>query len=208
MASTTPWRIRGEEVVACACVWACPCQFNALPSRGSCQAWIGFEVREGYYGDTRLDGLRVAAAYSWPGAIHEGNGTVQPVVDERATAEQRDALLTILGGQAGGTAPFEVYAAMTPNVETPLFKPIVFESDREARVARLEVEGVGKTRSEPIRNPVTGETHRVRIDLPDGFEYKQAEVADAIYTHARAGAHEFNFEHTYAQLNAFDWGNV
>lgn len=208
MASSLPWRISGEQMATCGCIWACPCQFDALPTRGDCQAWIGFEVREGYYGDTRLDGLRVAAAYSWPGPIHEGNGTVQPVVDERATPAQREALLTILGGQAGGYGPFEVYASVTPNVEPPLYLPIVFESDRERRVARLEVDGVGATRCEPIRNPVTGEPHRVRIDLPEGFEYKQAEIADATYVRARAGRFEFAFEHTYAQLNAFDWGNT
>jgi len=116
---------------------------------------------------------------------------VQPVIDERASEAQREALLTILSGQAGSQGPFEVYPSATPNVETPLFLPIVFETDREGRVARLEVEGVGETRSVPIRNPVTGDEHRVRIDLPDGFEYKQAEIADATYVRARTYALEW-----------------
>jgi hypothetical protein len=33
-----------------------------------------------------------------------------------------------------------------------------------------------ESRGEPIVNPITGHTHRVRINLPDGFEYSLAEV--------------------------------
>ena len=36
--------------------------------------------------------------------------------------------------------------------------------------------GVTETRGEPIVNPVTGQEHRARIDLPAGFEYSIAEV--------------------------------
>jgi len=202
-----PWRMQGEEIANCGCVWACPCQFMALPTRGNCEAFIGFRIDHGRYGDLLLDGLKVAAVYAWPGAIHQGDGQALAVIDQSASPAQREALLNILSGKAGG-GPFEVYAATVSRMEPPQYLPIVFEIDREARTARLEVEGVGSARSEPIRNPVTGETHRVRIDLPNGFEYKQAEVADAVYVHARIGGRDINFEHTYSQLNAFEWGNA
>ncbi len=39
--------------------------------------------------------------YSWPGALHQGNGTVQPFIEKKASEEQRNALLTILSGQGG-----------------------------------------------------------------------------------------------------------
>jgi hypothetical protein len=47
----------------------------------------------------------------------------------------------------------------------------------------------------------------VRIDLPDGFEYKQAEIANAVNTRV-SGAEPLSFtlENTYGQLNPFDWG--
>jgi hypothetical protein len=61
----------------------------------------------------------------------------------------------------------------------PLFLPIEFDADVEERVGRLRVPGVLEITSEPIRNPVTGATHRIRIDLPHGFEYTLAEVAKA-----------------------------
>jgi hypothetical protein len=51
----------------------------------------------------------------------------------------------------------------------------------------MHVPGVLDITSEPIRNPVTGATHRVRLDMPSGFEYSQAEVAQAT-TRTGAGA--------------------
>ena len=48
--------------------------------------------------------------------------------------------------------------------------------DVEARRARLVIPDCLDARGEPIRNPVTGEESRSRIDLPDGFEYIVAEV--------------------------------
>jgi hypothetical protein len=59
----------------------------------------------------------------------------------------------------------------------PLFKPIQFEVDLEARTARLHVPGVLDTRVEPIKNKVTGALHRARIALPFGKEFALAEVA-------------------------------
>jgi len=70
----TSWRIAGEEFGSCNCAWGCPCQFNALPTHGRCEAFLGCLVSDGYFGNTRLDGIRFARLYWWPGAIHEGNG--------------------------------------------------------------------------------------------------------------------------------------
>ena len=88
----TKWRIAGEEVVSCNCSWGCPCQFNALPTTGRCEATGAWQIQEGYFGNTRLDGLRFGVVAWWPGPIHEGNGVWLPIIDERATMDQREAL--------------------------------------------------------------------------------------------------------------------
>ena len=46
----------------------------------------------------RRDGLRAAALFEWPGAVHEGNGEAQIFIDESADETQREALLKILTG--------------------------------------------------------------------------------------------------------------
>src|SRR5690606_12627021 len=128
-----------------------------------------------------LDGLKAVAILAWPGAIHEGHGEVLPIVDECATAEQRKALLKILGGEE--TEEFatisNVVKATTDTVHEPLFKPIAFESDEDARIGRFSVEGIVEATAEPILNPVTGQPHRAKVVLPQGFEYLEAEYASS-----------------------------
>ncbi|MDH3768606.1 MAG: DUF1326 domain-containing protein, partial [Gammaproteobacteria bacterium] len=80
----TPWEIQADELVTCNCAYGCPCQFNALPTHGNCEAMAGFQIHKGHYGDTRLDGLRAVGVLWWPGAIHEGHGKAFIIVDERA----------------------------------------------------------------------------------------------------------------------------
>jgi hypothetical protein len=71
------------------------------------------------------------------------------------------------------------------------------------------VGGVGETSVEPIKNPVDGSEHRARIDLPDGFEYKIAEVGNTVSAQVKADAPlDIKLENTYAQLNEFDWAPV
>lgn len=176
--SETRWMIKGREFSNCNCAYGCPCQFNGLPTHGHCQAVAGAEIDEGYHGSTRLDGLRFVGVFRWPAAIHEGKGEAAIVVDERATPEQRNALLRILSGQdtEPGATIFNVFASTLETVHDPIFSRIDFEVDVDARRARLVVPGVADGRGEPIKNPITGADHRVRIDMPNGFEYTLAEV--------------------------------
>ena len=174
----TAWSIKAREFVHCNCAYGCPCQFNALPTHGHCQAVAGFVVDEGCHGETRLDGLAAAMVLKWPGAIHEGRGEALAVIDERADAAQREALLRIVTGQdtAPGATIFAVFATTFEKVHDPIFAPIELAVDVDARTARLRVPGLIEGRGEPLVNPVTGEEHRARINLPEGFEYEVCEV--------------------------------
>ena len=194
------WWIKGREFANCNCSYGCPCQFNALPTHGNCRAAVGWQIDQGVFGTVKLDGLRAAGLYTWPGAVHEGNGTMQLVVEERATPEQREALLKIMTGQetAEMATMWWVYAAMCPTKIEPLFKPIEFEVDVDARRARLVVPGIVESSGEPIRNPITGAEHRVRIDLPHGFEYRLAEIGSG-RTKA-TGQIRLDLAHTYGQF--------
>jgi hypothetical protein len=136
------------------------------------------DITEGHHGNTRLDGLKTVAVLAWPGPIHEGKGEALIIVNERAEPEQRDALLRILSGQdtePGGTI-FQVFSATFEKVHEPMFRPIDFTVDVEARKARVVVPGLIEGHGEPILNPVTGAEHRARIDIPNGFEYSIAEM--------------------------------
>ena len=172
------WMIRGSWLTTCNCDVGCPCQFNALPTHGDCRAALGCEIETGHFGDVALDGVRFGGLFAWPKAIHEGHGEAQPIVDESASAEQREAVLAIMKGEhtEPGATIFNVFAATLDTLHDPIFAPIQFEADTESRTGRMHVPGVVDVTSEPIRNPVTGDTHRARIDIPHGFEYAVAEV--------------------------------
>lgn len=203
----TNWRIAGDEIANCNCAWGCPCQFNALPTTGRCEALIAFQIRQGHFGDTRLDGGRFAQIVSWPGPIHEGNGTRQVIVDEGASPTQQAAMTALASGKEGG-AYFEIFAAVCPNVIEPVVRPITLEVDRERRRGVIRIPEIAESRTEPIQNPVTGQEHRARIVLPNGFEYKEAEMGNTVFLRVKGGGPlTFQHENTYAQLNAFDWSN-
>ena len=181
------WEIKASEFANCNCAYGCPCQFNALPTHGHCQAVVGYEIDEGHFGDTRLEGLRAVYVAKWPGAVHEGNGEMQVILDERADDAQREALRKILYGEETelGTTVWNVFMTTITTVHDPLYMAIQFEVDIDARRARLVVPDLIEASGEPIRNPVTGAEHRARIELPNGFEYTVAEVGSGTST-ARA----------------------
>jgi len=174
----TKWTIHGREFANCNCAYGCPCQFNALPTKGFCTGVFGIQIDRGHHRDTTLDGLRIAGVFAWPGPIHLGNGAMFPIVDKRADAAQRNALLRIMRGQdtTPGATMFNIFASMLSKSHDPVFVDIDFEVDLKKRRARLKVDGYIDQRGEPIVNPVTGAEYRGAIVLDDGFEYMRAEM--------------------------------
>jgi hypothetical protein len=170
--------LKGLDFAHCNCAYGCPCQFNGLPTHGNCEAVVGIAVEEGNHGNVPLDGLKFGGVFRWPGPIHEGHGEVVPVVDERATPAQREAILRIMSGQdtEPGATVFQVFSTTLEKMHEPVFAKIDLSIDVDARRARFLVPGLIEARGEPIVNPVTGKEHRVRIDMPQGFEFTLAEA--------------------------------
>jgi hypothetical protein len=197
----TYWEFTGRELINCSCEYGCNCQFNALPDKGHCHAVAGIEIDQGRYGDTRLDGLKIAALFKWPGPIHEGHGEALAFVDERADPAQREALLKIMTGQ--DTDPFAtMFAVFASTIETmhePVFTDIDFEVDVDGRRGSLSIPGYVEMTGEPIRNPVTGVEHRARIHLPQGFEYEIAEIGSAS-SRTTGGPMQIDIDSKYAQF--------
>ena len=197
----TYWEFKGRELVNCTCEYGCNCQFNALPDKGHCHATASIQIDEGHHGDTRLDGLCIAALFKWPGPIHLGHGEALLFVDERADQEQREALLKIATGQ--DTDPFAtvfaVFASTLETVHEPVVTPIHFEVDVDGRRGRMSVPGYVEVSGEPIRNPVTGAESRAQIVLPDGFEYEVANIGSAS-SRTTGGPMDIDIESKYAQF--------
>jgi len=177
--SLVDWRLQGLNVSACNCAWGCPCQFMSLPTNGHCHASVGIQIDRGHFGKVQLDGLAIGGVFAWPEAIHLGNGEAQPVVDVRANAEQREALLKIMSGQETepGATIFNVFASTLVKVHDPVFARISIKADKAACMATVAIDGIVDFNVEPIKNPITGEPMRVSVTMPGGFEYDEAQFA-------------------------------
>ena len=182
--SFTDWMISGPSISSCNCAYGCPCQFNALPTDGTCRAAVGMQIEKGHYGKVKLDGLRFGATAAWPGPIHMGHGEILPIVDERATPEQREALLKIMSGQdtEPGATFFNVYVSMCDKVHEPMFKPIEFNVNLKTCEGHFNVPDVVDVKTEAILNPMTKKPHHAKVSLRQGFEYTEAEYASGTVT--------------------------
>jgi hypothetical protein len=207
--SSLLWKIDSTHFANCNCDYGCPCQFNALPTHGDCHAVSASRIHKGHYGDVVLDGLIVVATYSWPGPVHEGNGQMQLIIEERATTAQREALCEIMQGRGmeeGAMLILQIYRAMCSTYHDPLFTTIDLTLDYEARTGSLKIDNIIETRVTPITNAVTGEETRAQIVLPGGIEFDVAEVASG--TTKGTGAVPLDFENSHAHFVEGSFGSA
>lgn len=169
------WELRGTVLIACNCDYGCPCNFNALPSHGFCEGGWTWHVERGRFGDVSLDGLNFSVYVKWPGAIHEGGGEAVVLVDDRADDEQRQAMTTLVGGEAGG--PWGVLAWTWPTVHGPI--RAAYDLQLEGIHSRLRAGDVVELELEPIRNPVTGSEVTPAAVLPQGIILEKADLASS-----------------------------
>jgi len=195
------WYVEAVAFSNCNCDYACPCQFELRPSHGHCRGLEIGRIAQGHFRETRLDGLCFVVTYAWPGAIFEGNGEMQVIIDERADPEQRAALVTVLHGGETEAAKTHwwVFHAMSSTVHEPIFKPIDCEIDIERRRARVTIPGVLDSSGRPIVSPATGDEHRVRIDIPEGIEFAIAEIGSA--STKATGVVQLDLNDSYGQFN-------
>ena len=103
---TTPaWNISGQYMETCSCDFVCPCilgQMAVRPSKGWCTFAMAMQIERGSFGDVPLNGLTFIVLGMTPEEMGKGNWSVGLVIDERASAAQRDAITTIASGAAGG----------------------------------------------------------------------------------------------------------
>jgi hypothetical protein len=199
------WEMQGVEFANCNCHTGCPCQFNALPDKGHCRAHTFVQIEKGRYGKVPLDGLRWGIMAFWPGPIHLGGGTFMSVIEERADPAQRAAIEAISHGKDTdpGSLVWQVFSTTVSTFLPTLYKPIQLSVDPAGADARLHVPGLIESSAGPILNPVTGAPHRVRVTLPAGFEFANAELARG--KSRTSGPVELNFEDTHAHLAAIHW---
>ena len=97
--ATPAWQVSGQYYETCSCDFVCPCLPGGMavqPSKGSCTFAMAFSVEKGKFGTVALDGLGFIVLGFTPEAMGKGNWSVGLIADDRASAEQRDAITAIV----------------------------------------------------------------------------------------------------------------
>ena len=103
--ATPSWQVSGQYYENCNCDFVCPCvpgQLAVKPTHGSCTVAMAFQIERGSYGNVLLGGLGFVVLLFTPEEMGKGNWSVGVIIDEKASAEQREAITAIASGAAGG----------------------------------------------------------------------------------------------------------
>lgn len=140
------WNIAGTYFETCNCDTACPCVFLSAPTRGECTVLIAWHIDDGHFNGIGLDGLNAALAVHAPGHMAEVEWRAAVYLDDKASDVQREALLKIFSGQAGGHP--SVLASHVGTILGVSHVPIEYEA--RGRRRRLSVGTVAQAEIEAI----------------------------------------------------------
>ena len=202
--TTTTWRLKGTGYEFCNCQPGCTCNFNGFPTSpdGSCKAAVANRITEGNCGDVDLSGVTALMIIDWPKAIHDGNGKAVFVVPPEVSDQQLDALAKIYTGQLGGMP----WAILGTTYEVAGVVRADVDLDDDGINSGFRVPGVGEAKGTTLKNPVTGEDHRVAIVLDQGFIWKRGDCGQGSFDVEAAGIH-LSFKDSNWILYDFDWTN-
>lgn len=212
----TDWYMEGPWFKNCNCDPGCPCDFNQYPTHGHCEGMVAMRIDKGHFGDVDLSGICWAGAVRWPGALHEGNGELQPILDASASEEQMGALGEALSGKHGDTL-MEIIAFICPTVHPPVVAPFEFEFDLDSRTGRVKVGDALDVEVDTLRGIDPPDPYRVIVRIPNGFEYTgpNEEAETALSKHIRfKGAFELDVKDGHSTMayvrhgNAYQKGNI
>ena len=171
------WRVSGDWFDACKCAIPCPCTFAQPPTDGTCDGLLVWHIREGNFGDVRLDGLSFASVAKFEGNIweEETKADMGFFVDESADESQREALQTIFSGQAGGW-PAAFAASLGDMLGMEMATINVDIADDLSRWG-AEIPGKAKAEVVPLSGPTSVEGKLTTVNDPPGAEVGPGAVA-------------------------------
>lgn len=177
MADIPKWRLTGDWFDVCKCNIPCPCTFAQAPTYGDCDGVLAWHIREGRYGDVRLDGLNLLGVSNFVGNIWAGEtkAAMGMFMDQRADERQREALQKIFGGEAGGFPA--TFAELIGEMRGIEFAPVKIEVADDLSRWEAEVPGRVAAKAEALTGPTTPPGKRVQLFNAPGSETGPGGVA-------------------------------
>ena len=178
MADIPGWRVAGDWFDVCRCRVPCGCTFAQAPDEDQCDGILAWHVRDGHFGDVKLDDLSLVGVGSFVGNMWTGEAKDSAMgffIDERADEDQRQALRTIWGGEAGGWPAG--FAQLIEEVRGIEYVPINFEIADDLAHWSVEVPGKARGSASALTGPTAPEGARVQVHNPPGAEVGPGQIA-------------------------------
>lgn len=204
------WHVIGDWFDVCKCSVPCPCSWAQPPTFGDCEGVLAWHIREGQYGDVRLDGLNVVAISAFEGNVwgEHTNAVMGIFMDIRADEAQREALQMIFSGQAGGWPQTLSEIIGGEEMLGLEFVPIEFEVADDLAYWRAEIPDRVSARGEALSGPTTPPGTRVQAFNLPGSEVGPGAVSTwgrATASRAEAFGRSFDWAGRSSKHMAFDW---
>lgn len=195
------WSLEGNYFESCNCDLVCPCIFLMPPTKGYCNALVGWRIEEGHLGEVKLDGMKVAVYLEAPGLLTNGGWQVNLYIDDSATEMQVMAISELWSGKHGGH--LGVIASLISNVRSVEQAPIKFTIDGKKR--HLKVGKIAENEMYSIEgedgNDVIISNHPLAIAPGNPIT-----VAKSKKTWYRSNGIDYTHSNTVGLASAFQYG--
>jgi hypothetical protein len=194
------YSLEGTLLEVCSCNVLCPCWIGEDPDGGTCYSVNAYHIDRGQISGVDVSGRSAVLVNRIPGNVLAGNWEVVLLVDDGASAEQRDALVAALSGQLGG--PLADLAGLYGTVKAVQSVPISHQV--RGGTGMLHIPGMVEAEMEPYRGP-DGSVTTLRDSIFSTVPGSPAWVSKA--TRNRVRLPEFGMSWEYEASNAIqaDW---
>jgi len=193
--------LEGTLLEACSCGVLCPCWVGEDPDGGDCHSFMAYKFDRGTIKGIDVGGLSIVNVVEIPGnVLTPGSWRIVTFVDERATDEQLDALVSAYHGKLGG--PLADLAQLVGEVLDVRRAPIVHEIRGGA--GTLRVADFVESEMAPYTGP-DGKTTTLRDSIFSTVPGSPAYVAVA--DHQKVELPQYGLQWEFDKRNAIqsDW---
>lgn len=144
------YEIEGQLLEVCPCNVLCPCWVGEDPDGdGTCDSVNAYHIERGQVDGVDVAGRTLAVITHIPGNVLKGNWRVALIVDDGASPQQHEAVVSAFSGKLGG--PLADLAGLVSEVIAIETAPISF--DVKEGKGRLQVGALVEAEMEPYRGP-------------------------------------------------------
>ncbi len=142
------YQLEGTLLEVCSCGILCPCWVGEDPDGGECFSFLSHSFKQGQIDGIDVSGLSIVSVVHIPGnVLAPKSWKMVMFIDDKATDEQKDAIIRAYTGQLGG--PLADLAGLVGEVLGVESAPI--EHEMSGGKGSLRIKGLIDSEMEPYR---------------------------------------------------------